>query len=139
MNVLVDTNVLSELKRRQRADARVLAWFQAMAPETMFTSVIVLGEVRRGIELIARRDKPQADVFERWYAQMRQRLGTRVLDIDERTMLIWSRIFVPDLMPTYDGLIAATALAHDLTVATGNTTDYQRAGLRVFNPWKDSP
>ena len=82
-------------------------------------------------------DKAQAEALERWYAQMRQRIGTRVFDVDERIMLIWSRISVPDLLPTYDGLIAATALAHDLTVATGNTADYQRAGLRVINPWKD--
>jgi predicted nucleic acid-binding protein len=63
----------------------------------------------------------------------------RVFDVDEQIMLIWSRISVPDMMPAYDGLIAATALAHDLTVATGNTPDYERVGLRVINPWKDQP
>jgi predicted nucleic acid-binding protein len=136
VNVLVDTNVLSELRRGKRASPRVIAWFDAMVPENIFTSVVVLGEVRRGIELIARRDKPQADVLERWYVRMRQRLGPRVFDIDERTMSIWSRISVPDLLPAYDGLIAATALAHDLTVATANTADYRRAGVQVFDPWK---
>jgi toxin FitB len=117
----------------------VVAWFDSMPVDSAFTSVIVLGEIRRGIELIARRDKPQADALERWYAQIRRRLGVRVLDIDEQIMLTWSRISVPDLMPAYDGLIAATAVAHNLTIATGNTIDYRRAGLRVFNPWKEQP
>lgn len=75
MKVLVDTNVISELKRGANAAPRVVAWFAAIAPQNIFTSVIVLGEIRRGIELVARRDKQQADALERWYALVRERLG----------------------------------------------------------------
>jgi toxin FitB len=139
VNVLVDTNVVSELKRGRNAAAAVTTWFAAMPPEQVFTSVVVLGEIRRGIELMARRDKPQAEVLGRWYASMRQRLGPRVLAVDEPVMMVWSRITVPDMLPAYDGLIAATALIHDLTIATRNTADFRRVGARVVDPWNDRP
>lgn len=139
MNVLVDTNVISELKRGRNATPRVVAWFAALSPQNVFTSVIVLGEIRRGIELVARRDRPQAEALERWYASVRERLGQRVLAVDEPVMALWARISVPDMLPAYDGLIAATALAHGLIIATRNTQDYRRAGAQVINPWQESP
>lgn len=139
MNVLVDTNVISELKRGRHAAPRVLAWFTALSPQNVFTSVIVLGEIRRGIELVARRDKPQAEALEHWYAAMRERLANRVLAVDEPVMALWARISVPNMLPAYDGLIAATALAHDLTVATRNVEDFRQAGARVISPWQDGP
>jgi len=139
VNMLVDTNVVSELKRGRNADPRVVAWFSEVPNERVFTSVIVLGEVRRGIELVARRDKPQAEVLERWYASIRDQLANRVLAVDEPIMMVWSRISVRDLLPAYDGLIAATALVHGMTVATRNTVDYRRAGVEVFDPWVEAP
>lgn len=138
MNVLLDTNVISEMKRGRHAAPRVAAWFAALAPQYVFTSVIVLGEIRRGIELVARRDKPQAEALERWYALMRERLGNRILAIDEPVMALWARISVPDMLPTYDGLIAATALAYDRIITMRNTEDFRRAGAQVVNPWEDS-
>jgi predicted nucleic acid-binding protein len=135
VNVLVDTNVVSELRRGRNADPCVVAWFSEIPSERVFTSVVVLGEVRRGIELVARRDKPQAEVLERWYTSIRDQLANRVLAVDEPIMMVWSRISVPDLLPAYDGLIAATALVHEMTVATRNAADYRRAGVEVFDPW----
>lgn len=139
MNVLVDTNVMSELKRGRNAAPRVAAWFAALPPQNVFTSVIVLGEIRHGIEIVARRDKPQAEALEQWYTLVRERLGNRVLAVDEPVMALWARISVPDMLPAYDGLIAATALAHGLIVATRNTEDFRRAGAQVINPWEDRP
>ena len=137
MSILVDTNVVSELKRGRNAAPAVTAWFATMPAEQIFTSVVVLGEVRRGIELIARCDKAQAEMLERWYASMRQQLGTRVLPVDEPVMMMWSRISVPDPLPAYDGLIAATALVNNMTVATRNTADFRRVGVTVVDPWSD--
>lgn len=137
MNVLVDTNVVSELKRGRKAAPPVVTWFSTLAPEDVFTSVIVLGEIRRGIELVARRDKTHADILDRWYASMRRRLGERVLSIDEAVMSTWARISVPDMLPAYDGLIAATALVHDLTVATRDVASYLRVGVPVIDPWTE--
>lgn len=139
MNVLVDTNIISELKRGRKAAPRVVIWFSTILPENVFTSVVVLGEIRRGIELVARLDKAQAEVLERWYASMRYRLGDRVLPVDEPVMSMWARISVPDMLPAYDGLIAATALVHELTVATRDASDYRRTGVSVVDPWTDRP
>lgn len=136
MNVLVDTNVISELRRGRSAEPRVRTWFAAMPPENVFTSVIVLGEIRRGIELISRRDKPQAQALGQWFELVRERLGDRVLAVDEPVMMLWAQISVPDILPAYDGLIAATALLHGLAVATRNTRDYRRSGVQVVYPWK---
>ncbi len=136
MNILVDTNVISELRRGRNADSRVMRWFAAIPPEDIFTSVIVLGELRRGIELVSRRDQRQAEVLAQWYDIVRERLGDRVLAVDEPVMTVWARISAPDVLPAYDGLIAATALLHGLTVATRNTRDYRRSGVQVVNPWE---
>ena len=136
MNVLVDTNVISELRRGRNADPRVVRWFAAMPPESVFTSVIVLGELRRGIELVSRRDRRQADAFVQWYDIVRERLGDRVLVVDEPVMTVWARISAPDVLPAYHGLIAATALLHGLAVATRNTRDYRRSGVKLVNPWE---
>jgi predicted nucleic acid-binding protein len=135
VNVLVDTNVVSELKRGRHADPRVVAWFSNIPSERVFTSVIVLAEVRRGIELVARRDKQQAKLLERWYASIREHLANRVLAVDEPVMMIWSKISARHLLPAYAGLIAATALAHGMTVVTHNPLDYQRAGVDIIDPW----
>lgn len=138
MSILVDTNVVSELKRGRNAAPAVTAWFAGVPAEQIFTSVLVLGEIRRGIELIARRDRTQAEMLERWYASMRQQLSARVLPVDEPVMMMWSRISVPDPLLAYDGLIAATALVHDMTVATRNTVDFRRVGVTAINPWSDA-
>jgi len=139
LSVLVDTNVISELKRGRNAHPAVTAWSAALPPEQIFTSVVVLGEIRRGIKLIARRDRLQADILERWYVDMRQQIGDRVLAVDEAVMMAWSKISVPNMLPAYDGLIAATALVHGMTVATRNTADYSRVGVEVIDPWSETP
>jgi predicted nucleic acid-binding protein len=100
VNVLVDTSVVSELKRGRHAHPRVVAWFSNVPSERVFTSVIVLGEVRRGIELVARRDKRQAELLQRWYASIREHLANRVLAVDEPIIMIWSKISVPHLHGT---------------------------------------
>jgi hypothetical protein len=139
MNVLVDTNVISELRRGRNAATGVVTWFAAMPAENVFTSVIVLGEIRRGIELLAMRDKLQADALAQWYGTIRERLGDRVLVVDEPVMTLWAKISVPNILPAYDALIAATALFHGLIVVTRNTQDYRRTGVAVLNPWEGQP
>lgn len=134
MSWLLDTNVVSELRKGDRADPRLRAWFADVEDADVFTSVLVLGEIRRGIESIRRRDTSGALAIEQWLVRMAVGFGDRVLPVDARVADRWGTLNVPDPIPTIDGLLAATALIHDLTLVTRNTKDVARTGVRTFDP-----
>jgi predicted nucleic acid-binding protein len=131
---LVDANILSELRKGDRANEAVRAWFADAGEERLFTSVMVLGEVRRGIESIRRRDVPSALALEQWLTRLTTSFADRVLTIDARVADRWGRLNVPDPIPTVDGLLAATALVHDLVLVTRNTRDVEHTGARLLDP-----
>ena len=99
-------------------------------------SVLVLGEIRRGVERLRRRDPTQAANLESWLAQLRTNFRDRILPITAEIAEEWGRLNVPDPVPTVDGMIAATARVHGLTVATRNTADFARTGVPTFNPFE---
>jgi predicted nucleic acid-binding protein len=132
---LLDTNVISEIRKRDRADRNVARWVAATPIAEIATSVIVLAEIRRGIELKRGKDSRQADALDRWFAVMRARLGDRVLPIDEAIADAWARLSIPDPLPLIDGLLAATAKVHNLTLVTRNVADISRSGVSLFNPF----
>lgn len=99
--------------------------------------MVVLAEIRRGIELKRRGDPKQAKALDRWFAGMRARLGERVLSIDEPIAEAWALMSVPDPLPFIDGLLAATARVHDMTLVTRNVDDVARTGMSVVNPFAD--
>ena len=134
MSWLLDTNVVSELRKGDRADARLRAWFADVDDGTVFTSVLVLGEIRRGIESIRRRDAASAVALEQWLLRLALGFGARVLSVDARVADRWGALNVPDPIPTVDGLLAATALVHDLTLVTRNVKDVATTGARAFDP-----
>lgn len=134
MSWLLDTNVVSELRKGDRADARLRSWFAGVDDADLFTSVLVLGEIRRGIESIRRRDPSGAMAIEQWLVRMAMSFGERVLTIDVRVADRWGTLNVPDPIPTVDGLLAATALVHDLTLVTRNIRDVAGTGARTFDP-----
>lgn len=134
MSWLVDTNVLSELRKGDRANGGVRAWFADAREDELFTSVLVLGEVRRGIESIRRRDPTAAIALEQWLARLTTTFSDRVLPIDAHVADRWGALNVPNPIPTVDGLLAATALAHDLVLVTRNTRDVERTGVRLLDP-----
>jgi len=131
---LVDTNILSELRKGDRANPGIRAWFDSAADGDLYTSVLVLGEVRRGIETIRRRDVPSALALEQWLARVTAEFSDRTLPIDATITHRWGALDVPDPVPTVDGLVAATALVHDLVVVTRNTRDMARTGAKVLDP-----
>jgi predicted nucleic acid-binding protein len=133
---LLDTNVLSELRKGKRADARVVEWFSAAADEELFISVLVLGELRQGVERVRRRDPAAAARLEHWLDVLAADYADRALPVDDRIADLWGRLSVPDPLPAVDGLLAATALVHDLTLVTRNVRDVEPTGARVLNPFE---
>jgi predicted nucleic acid-binding protein len=105
---LLDTNVISEIRKRDRADPNVVRWVTRTPVEEIGTSVLVLAEIRHGIELKRRSDPAQAKSLDRWFAQMRARLADRVLPVDEPVAEAWALMGIPNPLPMIDGLLAAT-------------------------------
>jgi len=132
---LVDSNVLSELRKGPRANPGVRAWFGAVSEADLLTSMLVIGEIRRGIESIRGRDPVAAMALDQWLARLTETFGDRLLPVDARVAEAWGRLNVPDPLPTVDGLLAATAIVHDLTLVTRYARDVSRCGVRLVNPF----
>ncbi len=139
MSYLIDTNVISELRKRERGHPDVVRWAGSTEPARLYTSVLVIGEIRRGIELKRRGDPAQAMALDRWLGRLRAGLASRILPVDERIVEVWGKLGIPDALPAIDGLIAATAVVHGLTVVTRNVADLTRAGVTVLNPFSSLP
>jgi predicted nucleic acid-binding protein len=132
---LLDTNIISEIRKRNRAHPNVIRWVARTSVEEIGTSVLVLGEIRRGIELKRRSDPEQAKSLDRWFSQMRTRLADRVLPIDEPVAEAWALLGIPDPLPLIDGLLAATAKVHGLTLVTRNVADIAVADVSLLDPF----
>ncbi len=135
MSYLIDTNVISELRKGDRTDRNVASWFAALADEEIFLSVLTLGEIRRGIESIRRRDQKTAGALESWLGRVADQHRERVLPVDRAIAEEWGRMNAPDPLPVVDGLLAATAKVVGLTLATRNTADVERTGVSCLNPF----
>ena len=136
---LIDTNVISESRKRSKADSGVQAFFKQVAEEDarVFISVVTVGELRRGVELIRHRgDRRQATQLEKWLDQLLGDYEDRVLDITAVIAQLWGRLRVPHPENALDKQIAATALIYDLTVVTRNHNDFSKTGVRLLNPFK---
>lgn len=135
MSYLLDTNAISELRKGKRADANVTAWFADVADEEIFLSVLTIGEIRRGIESVRRRDPDSAAALDRWLNLVSEVHGDRVVPIDRAIGEEWGRMNVPDPLPVVDGLLAATARVRGLTLVTRNVADVEATGIESFDPF----
>ena len=138
MKFLIDTNVISEIRKRGRAHPNVVEWVHRTPVGEIGTSVLVLAEIRRGIELKRRTDRKQAQLLDRWFSQMRTRLGDRVLPVDEPIAEAWALMGVPNPLPLIDGLLAATAKVRRLTLVTRNVADVSGTGISVLDPFRQA-
>lgn len=134
MTFLLDTNVVSEA-RKPAGDATVKAWLAVTPSSELYLSVLVLGEIRQGIERLRRRDRTQAQILDAWLAVLRERYGERLLPISDEIAVEWGRLNVPDPLPAVDGLLAATARVHDMILVTRNVAEVERTGVRLLNPF----
>ncbi|MGI9283593.1 MAG: type II toxin-antitoxin system VapC family toxin [Endozoicomonas sp.] len=137
---LIDTNVVSELRKRHRANSGVQAFFQATAQQSqqLYLSVITLGELRRGVEKIRYRgDQTQAQQLELWLNTLVNDYSERILDFGDTEAQLWGKLRVPHHENAIDKQIAATALTYDLTVVTRNTHDFTGTGTKLLNPFAE--
>lgn len=139
MSYLLDTNVLSEMRkiRLGRADAQVAQWTAQVRATDLYISVITLQEIEQGILLLQRRDAAQAAPLRQWFeVQVLPFFAAHTLPVRAEIALCCARLNVPDPQPYRDGLIAATAIVHGLTVATRNEADFKATGVALLNPWR---
>lgn len=135
MAFLLDTNVLSELRKGERCNRNVRDWFSVVEADDLYVSVLVIGEIRRGIELLRRRDTRGATALDRWLHDLERRYADRILPVTLEIGKIWGAMSLSRPLAPIDGLMAATAVQHGMTLVTRNISDVQRSGADVFDPF----
>ena len=135
MSYLLDTNVVSELRKKHRSE-RVVAWIQSVDSRELCVSVLAIGEIRLGIERLRHRgDHPQADALEPWLQRLRVEFADRTLAVSSAIAERWGQLNAMQPLPIIDGLMAATAIEHDLTLVTRDAATLHASGVQVFDPW----
>jgi hypothetical protein len=133
---LLDTNVISEL-RKPSPDERVASWFEGIDSSDLYLSVLVVGEIKQGIErLRGRGDDEQANLFDRWLRTLKAQFADRLLTISIAVAERWGQLNASKPLPVIDGLLAATAIEHDLTLVTRDSRTLASTGARLLNPWE---
>ena len=133
---LLDTNVVSELRRGEKSDPHVFSWASHNEQTEFFISAITILEMEIGALQRARNDEAQGRMLRRWIDEtVLVRFDGKILAVDTAIALRCARLHVPNRKPERDALIAATALVHGLTLATRNTRDFEPTGAKLFNPW----
>jgi len=135
LSYLIDTNVLSELRRRE-PDTRVVQWFAKRPASTLYLSVLTLGELRKGIDALPQ--APRKLALQDWLeAELPMFFAGRILAVDAKVADRWGRLVAQAgrPLPAIDSLLAATALTHGLTLITRNLKDFQHPDLAVLDPW----
>lgn len=134
MSYLLDTNVVSEFRKRER-DAAFSAWFEQVDQNELVLSALVIGEIAGGVaRLELRRDARQASLVERWLAEVKDAFSDRILPVSTAIAERWGRLQAVRPLPFVDGLLAATALEHDLTLVTRDAA-VADTGVRLLDPW----
>ena len=137
MTYVLDTNVLSETRKRHPA-AAVIDWIAGTPSERLHLSVLTLGEIEQGIARVrGRGDQRQASALERWLSDVEAGFGDRVLPVTLPIAAVWGRRHYARPLPVIDSLIAATARVHGMTVVTRNVKDFAATGVDVLNPFED--
>jgi predicted nucleic acid-binding protein len=135
LSFVLDTNVVSEVRKGTRANEGVMRWLSSVDDGDLYLSVLVIGEVRQGIEGLRRRDPLQAGRLESWLAELRRNYDGRILPVDVEVAEEWGRMNAPDPISSRDDLMAATARVRGMTFVTRNTADIERTGVALLDPF----
>ncbi|NUR95155.1 MAG: type II toxin-antitoxin system VapC family toxin [Kribbellaceae bacterium] len=134
MTFLLDTNVVSEL-RKKSPDSWVAEWFRSVKSAQLYLSVLVVGEIKQGVERLAARDPRRAAALDDWHRRLVLGYSDRIVPVSLEVAETWGRLNATRRLPLADGLMAATALVHDWTFVTRNTADVEETGARLLNPF----
>ena len=135
---LLDTNIISEIRKGPRCHPSVAAWYSNLEEESLYLSVLVLGEIQKGIEGLRGRDAGKANVLDLWLEQLQISFQSQILPVDIAISQEWGRLSSLHTVPVIDGLLAATATAHRLVLVTRNTQDFADLGIQLINPFETS-
>ncbi len=135
MTYLIDTNIISELRKGARCDPQVAAWYRSAFDDDLHLSALVLGEIRRGVELARARDPDKAATLERWLVDVEVAFDGRILPVDNAVAARWGQMSAIRPIPVIDGLLAATAMVNGLVLVTRNDRDVAGLGATVLNPF----
>jgi toxin FitB len=136
---LLDTNVISEVSKGEQSHRNVNAWYEAAQPDSLCISVLAIGEIRAGVEKLRLRRAQRAAAFERQLLLIIDLFADRIIGVDWRIAEQWGRLNARQRRPAIDGLLAATALVHSLTMVTRNARDFANTGVEALNPFQATP
>ena len=137
---LLDTNIISEIRKlaKNKCDKNVADWVRSTSKDLMFTNAVVMMELERGVMSIERKDTTQGKLLRHWFEMdVKPAFHGKILKIDEQTAQICAKLHIPDHAPENDAWIAASAIQHNLVLVTGNTADFARTGVKLFNPFEE--
>lgn len=138
MTWLVDTNIISEIRKGRLCHPGVASWWAAVEDRDLYLSVLTLGEIRRGIEGIRHRDPAKSAALERWLRDVSEAFGARIIGVDSAVADAWGRMSVARSVPVIDALLAATAQVHGLVLVTRNTADVSGLEVQTLNPFDEA-
>jgi predicted nucleic acid-binding protein len=136
LNYLIDTNIISEVRKGRRCDPNVASWYEKIEDASLYLSVLVIGEIRKGIERVRLRDSAQAHAIENWLAAVDAAFGERILPVNRAVANEWGRLNVRRPLPVIDGLLAATAKIHHMTLVTRDTVGIADLDVSILNPFE---
>jgi predicted nucleic acid-binding protein len=136
VNYLIDTNIISEVCKGNRCDPNVASWYETIEDASLYLSVLVIGEIRKAVERVQSKDSTRARAIENWLKAVDKAFGERILPVDRAVADEWGRLNANRPLRVIDGLLAATAKVHRVTLVTRNIADSVDLGVQILNPFE---
>ena len=136
MNYLIDTTIISDVRKGRRCDPNVARWYEKIDDVSLYLSVLVIGEIRSGVERVRAKDTKKANALEQWLIAVDKAFGERILPVDRAVANVWGRLGANRPLPVIDGLLAATAKIHRMTLVTRNIDDIADLDVSILNPFE---